>query len=36
MASRGRLVKLGVIEFHSESANPGLCKRFYEVVDDLR
>lgn len=31
-----RVVKLGVIEFHSERFNPGLIKRFYEVTKDLR
>jgi hypothetical protein len=31
-----RKVKLGVIEFHSESYNPGLVKRFFEVTKDLR
>lgn len=31
-----REVKLGVIEFHSERLNPGLCRRFYAVMDDLR
>lgn len=31
-----RVVNLGVIEFHSERVNPGLMKRFYEVVKDLR
>lgn len=31
-----RTVSLGVIEFHSERANPGLTKRFFEVVEDLR
>ena len=31
-----RKVKLGVIEFHSESYNPGLVKRFFEVTEDLR
>ena len=30
-----RDVKLGVIEFHSETANPGLVKRFFEVTKDL-
>jgi hypothetical protein len=32
----GTLVKLGVIEFHSERDNPGLIDRFYAVTDDLR
>lgn len=36
LADRGRKVELGVIEFHSQSANPGLTTRFYEVVKDLR
>jgi hypothetical protein len=31
-----RVVNLGVIEFHSDRVNPGLVKRFYEVVNDLR
>jgi hypothetical protein len=31
-----RIVQLGVIEFHSNSLNPGLIERFYRVVDDLR
>lgn len=31
-----RTVQLGVIEFHSERVNPGLMKRFYAVVKDLR
>lgn len=31
-----RTVQLGVIEFHSERANPGLTKRFFDVVKDLR
>jgi len=35
MDSRRR-VRLGVMEFHSERLNPGLCKRFYAVVNDLR
>ena len=30
-----RLVNLGVIEFHSESYNPGLFRRFYDTIDDL-
>src|SRR5271155_2049618 len=30
-----RLVKLGVIEFHSESYNPGFVKRFFDVTKDL-
>lgn len=30
-----RRVQLGVIEFHSESLNPGLIDRFYAVRDDL-
>jgi hypothetical protein len=30
-----REVQLGVIEFHSESYNPGLIDRFYAVRDDL-
>jgi hypothetical protein len=30
-----RLVNLGVIEFHSESYNPGLVKRFFDVTKDL-
>jgi hypothetical protein len=31
-----RTVQLGVIEFHSESANPGFQRRFFDVVKDLR
>lgn len=31
-----RRVRLGVIEFHSESLNPGLTQRFFDVVGDLR
>lgn len=31
-----RKIKLGVIEFNSESANPGLTKRFFDVTQDLR
>lgn len=30
-----RTVKLGVIEFHSPSFNPGLMERFYAVTKDL-
>jgi hypothetical protein len=30
-----RLVNLGAIEFHSESYNPGLVKRFFDVTKDL-
>jgi hypothetical protein len=30
-----REVKLGVIEFHSETANPGLVNRFFEITKDL-
>jgi hypothetical protein len=30
-----RKVQLGVIEFHSDSLNPGLRQRFFEVVLDL-
>ena len=33
MASRK--VELGVIEFHSESFNPGLTRRFFAVTKDL-
>ncbi len=29
-------VALGVVEFHSGQANPGLTERFYAVVEDLR
>lgn len=36
IARMGRHVHLGVIEFHSDKANPGLTARFYEVVKDLR
>ena len=36
MKLKRRKVKLGVIEFHSESYNPGLVKRFFEVTEDLR
>lgn len=32
----GTLVKLGVVEFHSDRLNPGLIERFYAVTDDLR
>jgi hypothetical protein len=28
-------VELGVVEFHSESLNPGLVDRFHYVIDDL-
>lgn len=31
-----RVVNLGVIEFHSDSFNPGLRERFFAVTDDLR
>lgn len=31
-----RLVKLGVIEFHSEAYNPGFVKRFFDVTKDLK
>jgi hypothetical protein len=31
-----RRVNLGVIEFHSDSWNPGLRQRFYDVTEDLR
>lgn len=33
--NKRRKVKLGVIEFNSESRNPGLTKRFFDVVEDL-
>ena len=31
-----RTVQLGVIEFHSDRANPGLRQRFHAVTEDLR
>jgi hypothetical protein len=31
-----RLVNLGIIEFHSESYNPGFVKRFFEITNDLK
>jgi hypothetical protein len=34
--SEPRTVKLGVIEFHSNSFNPGLVERFFAVTKDLR
>jgi hypothetical protein len=34
--TKRRKVKLGRIEFHSQSFNPDLLKDFYAVVDDLR
>lgn len=34
--NKRRLVKLGVIEFHSDSYNPGLRERFFDVIDDLK
>lgn len=30
-----RVVKLGVIEFHSDSFSPGLRQRFFAVTKDL-
>jgi len=30
-----RLIKLGIIEFNSESYNPGLVKRFCDITKDL-
>lgn len=36
LATARRYVRLGVIEFHSKSFNPGLIERFFSVVKDLR
>lgn len=34
-AKNRRRIKLSVVEFHSESGNPGLVKRFFHVIKDL-